>query len=94
MARVKRRHIRPEEYRARFPEARDEGFADAISVTEAAEILGVTDTWVRRLIREGKLQGKVITRTCYVVSLKDARRNFEAYRRRPAGSEGRPRSRA
>jgi hypothetical protein len=93
MAAAKKRHIRPEEFRARFPDARDETFSDAISVTEAAEILGLTDTWVRKLVRCGSLRGKILTRTCYVVSLSDARKNWERYRSRATSGAGRPRSR-
>lgn len=89
-----KKRITPQQWRAKFPKALDKDFADAISVTEAAVILGCTDTWVRKLIQTGALKGKVLTRTAYVVSEKDARKKAAEYPTEPRPHGGRPRSKA
>ena len=86
-----RRH--PRDVRRSYPAVRDAAFADAISTLEAAEIMGISDTYCRRLLREGLLAGKVLTATAYLVSEKAARKNATEYRR-SRGGVGRPRSKA
>jgi len=36
-------------------------FGDWITTGEAAEILGVTQRWIQRLVKEGKLRGQKIS---------------------------------
>jgi predicted DNA-binding protein (UPF0251 family) len=84
-----RRH--PRDVRSSYPAVRDADFRDAISTVEAAEIMGISDTYVRRLLREGRLEGKVLTEKAYLVSAKAARENAAEYRR-SRGGVGRPRS--
>ena len=93
MARTpKKKHIHPRDWRAQFPKVKDDKFRDAISVTEAAEIIGVSTTWVRKLIERGEIAGRVVARTCYVVSQKSAVANKDAYAKEDrTGKPGRPR---
>lgn len=79
-------------HRRRFPQINDAAFADCISVFEACEIMGVTTSYVYRLIRSGQLAGKALTRTTYVVSRKAAQANASEYRRTKNRGRGRPRS--
>lgn len=89
--------LSPAEFRAKWPATRDADYHDLISVEEAAAILGCTDTYVRKMVRLGKLKGKVLTQRSYVISLADAKANSLRYaltgQRRGRGP-GRPRSKA
>lgn len=87
-----RRRIPPAEYRAQFPDVLDAGFRDAISVPEAAEIMGCTHTHVHNLVKRGQLAGKLLTQQSMIVSKKAAEANVREARRRK-GETGRPRSR-
>ena len=88
-----RKRLTPQEYRAQHPDVNDAAFADAISVPEAAEIMKVKMTLVQRLVREGRLAGKILSAKCYIVSRKAAEQNLRDYHeRRKQGAAGRPRT--
>jgi excisionase family DNA binding protein len=69
---------------------------DPISATEAAEILGVSRTWIGRLIDDGTLVGERLHSRAILVSRASAVQNALAYAKasRKARRRGRPRSNA
>jgi|APCry1669188879_1035177.scaffolds.fasta_scaffold02885_1 excisionase family DNA binding protein len=68
-------------------------FDDPISAADAAEIMGVSRTWVGKMIDEGTLDGIRLHSRAVLVSRKSAVKNALAYAaKRGKKSRGRPRS--
>jgi excisionase family DNA binding protein len=68
-------------------------FDDAISAAEAAEILGVTRTWVGKMVDDGTLVGERLHSRALLVSRKSVVENALAHAaRRGKKTRGRPRS--
>lgn len=60
-------------------------FASMLTTREAAERLGVTQSWVRRLIRDGRLTGTKYGRDYLIVAS-----DLEAFAQLPREKTGRP----
>lgn len=58
-----------------------------LSTTEAARILGIDSSQIRRIIKQGKLKATQVGLRTLVINEAD----LEAYRRTPQGKMGRPR---
>ena len=65
---------------------------DWISVPKAAEMLGCTDVWVIKLIRNGTLEGFRLSGRAWAVSRKSVQRNLKDYLDRDPALAGRKRS--
>ena len=62
-----------------------------LSVPEAAEIMGCTESWVIRLVKAGQLEGFRLNGRAWAVLRSDAEKNAREYLK--DGSTRRPRSR-
>ena len=65
---------------------------DWVSVPRAAEILGCTDTWVIKLIRNGSLDGFRLSGRAWAVSRASIQKNLDEYLKRDPALSGRKRS--
>ena len=65
---------------------------DLISVLEAAEALGCSPVWVLKLLKNGKLTGRMLTPRSWMVTRKSVADNLEEHRTRSPRRAGRPRS--
>jgi hypothetical protein len=63
-----------------------------ISVPVAAELLGCTDVWVIKLIRNGRLDAFRLSAKAWAVSRKSVQKNLEEYLNRDPAVAGRRRS--
>jgi excisionase family DNA binding protein len=63
-----------------------------ISVPVAAEMLGCTDVWVIKMIRNGSLEGFRLSGRAWAVSRKSVQRNLKDYLDRDPTLSGRKRS--
>ena len=66
--------------------------SELISVLEAAEALGCSPVWVLKLLKNGKLTGRMLTPRSWMVTRKSVADNLEEHRTRSPRSAGRPRS--
>lgn len=66
--------------------------ADWISVPQAAEMLGCTDVWVIRLIRNGTLDAFRLSGRAWAVSRESVEKNLREYLERDPTLAGRKRS--
>jgi excisionase family DNA binding protein len=67
--------------------------AEWISVPEAAEIMGCSETWVLRLVAQGRLEAFRLSQKAWAIRRTAVLKNLEEYLKRSRGSAGRPRSR-
>jgi excisionase family DNA binding protein len=65
---------------------------DWVSVPVAAELLGCTDVWVIRLIRNGSLDGFRLSGRAWAVSRASVEKNMQEYLKRDPALSGRKRS--
>lgn len=65
---------------------------DWVSVPVAAEMLGCTDVWVIRLIRNGSLDGFRLSGRAWAVSRASVEKNLQEYLKRDPALSGRKRS--
>jgi uncharacterized protein (DUF433 family) len=66
--------------------------SELISVLEAAEALGCSPVWVLKLLKTGKLTGRMLTPRSWMVTRKSVADNLEEHRTRSPRRAGRPRS--
>jgi excisionase family DNA binding protein len=64
---------------------------DIISVPEAAKLLGCSDAWVIRMIRDGTLEGFKLSGRAWAVSRKSVAKSVEEYQQRDPSLPGRKR---
>ena len=64
-----------------------------VSVPVAAEVLGSTDVWVLRLLREGTLEGFKLNGRAWAVKRTSLEKNLKEYLTRDPSHAGRKRSR-
>lgn len=55
---------------------------ELISVSEAATRLNLTDSYIRRLLREGKIEGRKINDRAWVVSKSSVEQYASAHKKR------------
>jgi excisionase family DNA binding protein len=63
-----------------------------ISVPKAAEMLGCTDVWVIRMLKEGRLDGFRLSGRAWAVARASVQRNLKEYLERDPALSGRKRS--
>lgn len=64
-----------------------------VSVPRAAELLGCTDVWVLKLLKDGTLEGFRLNGRAWAVKRESLEKNLKEYLTRPASQAGRKRSR-
>jgi excisionase family DNA binding protein len=64
-----------------------------VSVPVASEVLGCTDAWVLRLLREGALEGFKLNGRAWAVKRTSLEKNLKEYLTRDPSRAGRKRSR-
>lgn len=67
--------------------------SDWISVPDAAEMMGCSETWVLKLIALRRLDAFRLSAKAWAVSRAAVRKNLDEYLRRDPSAAGRPRSR-
>lgn len=65
---------------------------DWVSVPVAAEMLGCTDVWVVKMIRNGTLEGFKLSERAWAVKRSSVEKNLRDYLSRDPSQAGRPRS--
>lgn len=65
---------------------------DYVSVPKAAEMLGCTDVWVIRLIKDGRLDAFRLSGRAWAVRRASVQRNLQEYMQRAPALSGRKRS--
>lgn len=63
-----------------------------ISVPQAAELLGVSDVWVLKLLKSGELQGFRLSGRAWAVSEDSVEKNLREYLERDPSRAGRRRA--
>lgn len=58
-----------------------------LTIAEAVEFMGCTDSWVRHLLRERKLRGQRLGERLWLVSLESAKEQRDALSTRAAGKK-------